>query len=321
MLYELAWSLRQVGSERESANAFARLAAEHPESPLAAEAHYRMGEFAYKSGDFHRATAAYRAAVERAGQTELGEKAAHKLGWCCFRLDDLPAPAGVQPPAATWPKGRLASDAAFMEGESLLKLGRYADALAAYAAVKDPRGKDFDALALLHAGQAAAKLKQWDRSLQLLTDCIARFPASVCWPEALCEEAWAKQNLGKLDEAMALYAKVIASTDREVAARAQFMIGRIQFEQEDYRQAVASFFKVAYGYSYPKWQAEATYEAARSFDRWGKRDEALRQYQELIAKYPRSAKTTLARQRVEELPSSRHARHPAWFTGLNIVKD
>ncbi len=302
VLYELAWSLKQQGNEKESVDAFTRLAREQPASPLAAEGQYRAGEFAYRSGDYQRAAEEYRAAVEKAGQSELGERAEHKLGWSLFRRDDF---AGAQQAFANqrakWPDGVLASDAAFMEGESLLKQNRFADALAAYAAVKAPRGRDFDVLALLHAGQAAAELKQWDRSLELLTQCIDRFPASVCWPEALCEQAWAKQNLGKLDDALALYRQVIAKTDREVAARAQFMIGRIQFEKKNYREATTSFFKVAYGYSYPQWQADATYEAAQCFDRWGKTDQAVKQYQDLIAKYPQSDKAGLARQRIEEL--------------------
>ena len=54
-----------------------------------------------------------------------------------------------------------------MMAESLFKLGKYKEALAAYQQVKNPAGKDFAVLALLHAGQAAAQLKEWDRSLQL----------------------------------------------------------------------------------------------------------------------------------------------------------
>ena len=38
----------------------------------------------------------------------------------------------------------------------------------AYDAVKTPTGKDFAALALLHAGQSASQLKKWDEASKQL---------------------------------------------------------------------------------------------------------------------------------------------------------
>ena len=220
VLYELAWSLKQQGKEKEAAETFAHLAEQWPDSPLAAEARYHAGEFAYKSGQFKQAAVAYYGSLAKAGTTELGEKAAHKLGWSYFRGDDFAnAQQTFSYQRATWPNGPLAADAAFMEGECLLKQKKFAEAMAAYGGVKQTASKDFQALALLHAGQAAAQLKQWDKSVELLTKCVEQFPAAACLPEALYEEGWAKQNLGKLAEAVALYQQVIAKTDREVAAR------------------------------------------------------------------------------------------------------
>jgi len=302
VLYELAWSLKQQGKENEASDAFSRLAAEHADSPLACEAQYHLGEAAYKAGNFKQAGAAYHAAMTKAGKTELGEKAVHKLGWSFFRMDDFAnAQQTFRYQQATWPSGPLASDAAFMEGDALLKQKKYAEALAVYGQVKSPSSKDFEILTLLHAGQAAGQLKQWEKSVELLDSCVKKFPDTDYMPEIRYERGWAKQNLGKPDEALADYQQVIAKTDREVAARAQFMIGEIQFEQKNHKEAVASFFKVSYGYSYPQWQAEAAYEAGRCFEVLGKKDQALKQYQELLDKFPQSDKTPLAKKRIDEL--------------------
>jgi cellulose synthase operon protein C len=265
VLYELAWALKQQGKEKESAEAFAQLTVEQAESPLAAEAQYHVGEFAYQSGDLKSAAASYHAAWQRAGQTELGQKAA------------------------------------FLEGESLLKQKNFTAALAAYEQVKNPPGQDFEAILLLHAGQAAAQLAKWDKSLELLTKCIEQFPDAPALPEALCEQAWAKQNLGKLDEATVLYEKVLAKTDCEAAARAQFLIGTIQFQQKNYTKAIKSFSIVIDGYSYPQWQSEAAYEAGRCFEALNKKEQAVKQYRELVEKYPGSEKVSSAKQRIEEL--------------------
>ncbi len=94
---------------------------------------------------------------------------------------------------------------------------------------------------------------------------------------------------------------MLAKTDREPAARAQFLIGRIQFQRKDYAAAKSSFFKVSYGYSYPQWQAEATYEAGRCFEALDNKEQAIKQYRELVDKYPQSDKMPSAKQRIEEL--------------------
>jgi TolA-binding protein len=104
-----------------------------------------------------------------------------------------------------------------------------------------------------------------------------------------------------LKEAMPVYEQVIAKTDREAAARAQFMIGEIQFEQKKHREAIVSFFKVVASYGYPRWQADASYEAGRCFEVLGYKSKAIEQYEDLLKNFPDSDKAPLARARLEEL--------------------
>ena len=79
------------------------------------------------------------------------------------------------------------------------------------------------------------------------------------------------------------------------------MIGEIEFEQKKHAEAIKSYYKVIYGYGYPKWQAEAAYEAGRCFEVSGKKPQAVKQYQELVEKYPESDKAPLAKERLKEL--------------------
>jgi TolA-binding protein len=302
VLYEWAWALEQQDKQKEAAEVFARLAAEHADSPLAAEAQYHMGESAYQSDRFHEAVAAYRTALVKAGRSAWGEKVAHKLGWSYFQQGDfVHAQQTFHEQRTIWPAGPLSGDAAFMEAESLAKQRKFTEALATYEQVKNPAGKDFPVLTLLHAGQAAGELKQWGKCRDWLAKCIAQFPDSPYLPEARCEQARAQQNLGQLDNALALYQKVIAGTGREAAARSQFGIGEIQFQQKKYVEAKKSFFKVAYGYSYPRWQAAATYQSGRCFEALGMKGEAIKQYRELLEKYPQSDQAPPAKRRIAEL--------------------
>ena len=302
VLYELGWALASSEKPAEAAEAFGRLAAERPESPLAAESLFHVGQFHYDSKDYAKAATAYFEASKKAGKTELAEEAAHKLGWAYFRQEDFAkARQSFEYQQATFPKGKLLDDAAFMEGESWLKLGKHAEAIAAYGRAKKPLGKEFGVLAMLHAGQSAATLEQWDKSLQWLTSAEKSFPSSVYLPEVLYEKAWAMKNLGQGKEAIPIFEAVTEKVDNELAARAWFMIGEIQFEQKRHSDAVKSFFKVAYSYTYPQWQAAAHYEAGRCFEVLKKTEQARKSYQEIVSKFADSDKAKLAQERLKAL--------------------
>ena len=166
-----------------------------------------------------RAATAYAAAMDKAGKSDLGEKSAHKLGWAYYRLDETRAEAqqAFSYQRATWPKGPLAADAAFMEAECLFKQKKYSEALTAYERVKDTSSKDFQVLTLLHgarpwphlpwpcsaATRRTTRKETWQKASALLDRLVKENPDTAYLPEALYERGWALQNLGRFDEARA----------------------------------------------------------------------------------------------------------------------
>jgi TolA-binding protein len=302
VLYELAWAEQSRGRPAEAAAAFRRLGEKYSVSPLAAESLFHAGEYAYQQGDYAAAGIAYHAAMEKAAVTPLGEKAAHRLGWAFWRMKDLAnAQTTFSYQRKTWPEGPLAADATFLEAECLLEQKKYEEALRLYAGVKNPTGKDFALLALLHAGQAAGHLGRWAESLRWLERAATQFPHSPLLAEVLFEQAQVQQNLGQRAEAVRLYQQVITKSEGEVAARAQFMIGRVQVEEGKQAEAVKSFYKVAYGYSFARWQAAAMYAAGQSLEALKNVPQAVKQYRELVDKFPQSEEAAAARQRIKSL--------------------
>ena len=307
-LYQLAWALKLSGKQADAAKSFQQLATEHPDSPHAVEAHYHVGEFMYEKKDYGRAAVAYYNAMQKGGDPELDEKASHKLGWSYYHQEQYDnAQKTFRYQLVRYPKGQLALDAAFMEGECLFKQDKFQEALAAFEQVKSLANEDFQMLHLLHAGQAAAQLDEWERSLEFLQKCTDQFPDSPHAPQAFYEQAWAQQKLGNHEQAVKLYEKAISLTDSEVAARAQFMIGEVQFARKDYKEAITSYFKVMYGYSFETWQGQATFEAARCFEVLEKTDQAVKLYQELLEKFPESARVPAAKQRIQQLTAGAKA--------------
>jgi len=313
VLYNLAWAKKELKQDAEAAAVFGRLAKEHASSSFTGESLYHVAEADYGQKKYGAAAASYAKALklcQAAKQDQIAEMAAHKLAWCQYHEKKYDASRETfAAQQKDFPQGDLAPDAAFMEGECLMKLGRFADADKVYEAVlkKPPTSADFQALATLHAAQASGQLKKWDQALKLTQQGIEKFPDSDHKPEMLYEQAWALQNQGKLDEAAKIYAEVTGMTGREVGARARLMLGEIKFEQGDHNAAFRDFFKVfRTDYrdapeSYHPWKAQALYEAARCMEVLKKPDQALKYYEELVATYPKSEVTPLAAKRVAAL--------------------
>lgn len=317
VLYELAWAQRELDENERSAATFAQLAEKHPDSPLAAESLFRVGEARYQAKEFAQAAEAYRGAAAKAKNETLREKAGHKLAWTEFQQGDY---AGARERFAEQvkrrPQGPLAADALVMSGECWFQEKQYDQALAAFEKTFSlkPTSESFQVLALFHAAQSASQLKKWAESLKLLERCATEFPKSVYRTEILYEKGWAKQNLGKPDEAIALFRQVADEVDSVLGARARFMAGEILFSQKKHDEAVVAFFKVAYGYGFGQdagapaefhtWQADAMFEAGRCLEALKKDASARKVYDELIERFPDNPKAASARERVKKLGGS-----------------
>jgi len=302
VLYELAWALKSDNKSDEAADTFARLAKEHATSGLAAESLYHVGDRRYEQKQWKDAAMAYYDAVSKAGETPLAEKATHKLGWVYYqqeKYDDAEKTFTYQ--EETWPKGELAADAKFMAAESLFKQKKYAESLAAYGKLGALPRKELTSIALLHAAQSASALENWKAAETFATQAQAADGTSPQLAEMIYEQAWAAQNQGRADDALKLYEDVTVKSTTEAAARARFMIGEICFERKEHKDAIRHFFKVAYVYNYPEWQAAAHYESARCFEVLGDTAQAKKSYQEVVTQFPMSDRVEPARKRLAAL--------------------
>ncbi|WP_146590389.1 tetratricopeptide repeat protein [Posidoniimonas polymericola] len=307
--YELAW-LERKADPAGAAKQFARLAADYPRSPLAAEALLRAGELLYQAGDKQAAAGPLEKVAQR-GDAAAGfrAQASHLLGWIAFGADQPEAAAmAFNNQLRAEPTGELAAAGAAMQGESLFALGRYEPALAAYTQAeqlgpKDPR---LAAAAWLHAGQAAGQLGRWKESLQWLERAGRASQAKLEGDKIRYERGWALVNLDRPQEAQPIFESLLESQDGVLAARSQFMLGEMQFAAKQYDAAVRTFFRVAYGHggkdapeAYHAWQAESLFEAARCLEALGRREPANKLYLELLERFPDSAKARHARAKLQ----------------------
>lgn len=278
VLYELGWAHKSLGDDQQAADAFARLVERHAGSPLAAEAHFHVGERAYADQDYAAAANAYRQAVRGASEgagknAALHEKALYKLGWTLYQQEKFEE--AVSPFAQlleSYSGSQLASDAWFMKGECLFELEDFQKALPAYRKAMEleassPRMAE---LRQLHAAQAAGQLKQWQESVALLDSLIADHPESHLLAEAYFERGQGKLKLEQLDAAADDFRQAADRSRGVVGVRALFMIGEIRFQQKRYEDAIKDFQRAMFR-AVPEnapealrdWQAKAGFEAGR----------------------------------------------------------
>jgi TolA-binding protein len=285
----------------------------------------------FAAADWNRAAEAYRnvlSAIGDAGGAPLREQARHKLAWIlAMQQDHAGAARAFAEQLAEHPDGVCAADGRAMLGDALFRLGRFDEAEKALTqALAKPRAlssPDLLGLATVRAAECAAKGERWEESFDLVDRWLKTGQAAGSGPagsatvaQGRFARAWALQNLGRLDEALSEF-RALAEAGLEpeagrgpgeLAARARLMEGEILFEQGHHKEAIASFFKVAYGFgeteapaSFHPWQAQATYEAARCFEVLTKPQQARGLYAELVERYPTSPYVTAARKRIDAL--------------------
>jgi cellulose synthase operon protein C len=310
VLYDLAWAYQESHDAEQAIATFNRLAESHPASPLATESRYRIGEVHFAAGDYAVAATHFEAAFDQATEPAVRERAAHKLAWCRFEQQEFAAAEnafGEQ--LAAYAEGALAADARVMLAECQFRQNNYRESLDGITAALDQPGVTgtLRQSAVLHAAQAAARLEQWDRCIELADRAIAEFSDARWTDEARCERGTALFHLGRLDEAGREFAALAASREPS-GARAEFMLGKIQATRGEADDAIRTFFKVAYGYgdtsapdAYRPWQAESLYEAARCLVETERVESARKLYEELLDRHPASAKADEARTALEEI--------------------
>ncbi len=314
-LYELAWAYRDAEQGAEAARTFGQLAQQFPQSPFAAEGHYRVGEALYDDNKWPEAIAQFRvAATSQQGEPALREKGLHMVAWSELKQGQGEKAAtsfGAQ--LKEFPTGALVADAKWMRGEALYEAGKHKEALAAYADAKGskPTSANLAPLGYLHAGQAAAQLEDWQQSADWLAAAREEFPDYAGKNHLDFEWANATWKLGKSDEAREVFAAVAGRDNSPLGARSQFMVGELEFAAKEYEAAVRSFFKVFNGYQSPDspagfhpWQAESMFEAARCLEQLQRSAAAKKLYTELIERFPDEPKARLAEQRLKELAAT-----------------
>ncbi len=319
--FELAWAVKAEDG-RQAVAAFEQLVKDHPQSELAAEAWFQIGETRYGDKDYPAAEGAYRKAQSLAKTAEVGELATYKLGWALYHQKKY-APAAEQfaRQTSTYQQGTLRADGLFMLGECRFKTKQYGEAWKSFGLAKafPPRTAQIGALLLLHGAQSAAQEGQWEAARKWLDEFLTQHADSPLAPEAQYELGRAAHQLGDLPAARRAWEQATSTSKSVIAVQAQFMLGELAFEQKQFDEAVKQFRRTMLRFGaerapaeFHPWQARAAFEAARchevrirdaksAAERLRHMEEANRFYRHVVEKYPQNELAETARKRLAAL--------------------
>lgn len=247
-LYELALLDQNQSRWDRAAQKLTRIAEEVPEYDGLEDVYYRLGWAHFKDGDFAKSRSAFQRQLDVA------------------------------------PRGPYSFDAVVMRGETHFRDRQYADSLDAFgqarerirsanetsARLRDRNKSRIRELALLHGGQAAAQVEKHKEALEWFEELSERFPNTSYLPQLIYEMGAAHQKLGNDERALHFFGEASDNYRNEIGARARFMAGEIHFGRKDFKEAIAEFQRLMFGYGAARapenikgWQAKAGFEAGR----------------------------------------------------------
>ncbi|MBI4718321.1 MAG: tetratricopeptide repeat protein [Planctomycetes bacterium] len=309
--YEQAWCLRKTGRTQDAATAYRAVLEAPGPGELRSHAALDLAALEMDARHFEPALPLLKAVLEGAAgdpptARALREQAAYRAGLCSFELGRFNDAVGhFTRFLKEFPTASTAASAGLLCGESLLRMGRHAEAITPLSDVATRFANDpACGTVLLRLGECHAALQQWARSEEVLTDYLERFGGSEAWYQAQFGVGWARENQGRLEEAIRAYEVVVARHQGPTAARAQFQIGECLFAKKEFEAAARELLKADILYAYPEWSAAALFEAGRCFEAWGKPGEARQQFQAVVQRHGDSRWAGMARARLSQQSNS-----------------
>lgn len=264
--YAIAWAYHDLGKMDEANDQFAAVAKEYPNSPLATDSLFRLGEYWLEQKNYTQAMLNYNLASDKSPRGSLGELTLYKLGVCAFHAEQYQAAANAFGKLiGNYKDGQYEAESLYWRGQSLEKLAQYADARGAYGQYVDRFAKQPLMLdAALGAGRCALRAKQYADARTDMTRALQ-----------LCADT-KKATDKTLDERA-----------KNVAPEAQYDLAQSYFEEKHYTDALKAYAGVS-AYKYEPWYSQSMLQMARCSAELGDREAAQTTLRLLLRNFPKS---------------------------------
>ncbi len=305
-VYMLAWVCLDLELPAESLAWFERLIAQYPDSPFWVDAAYRVATEMVEQGKLSVAQELLSDALKRDVAAGVMSSVLYLQGQLAAKQKDwLQVQTSMERLSAVTNDPTMLAKAKYWLAESLYRQEEYNVANEILQDLSESDDGIDDSLKpwiRLRLAQCLVHLEQWNRVLKIAKSCSADEAEFVALYEFDFLTGRALSALGKLEDARVAFEKVVNSElggTTETAAIAQWRIGETYFHQEDYKQAIAAYYRVDSLYSYDRWRAASLIQAGKCQEHLGNWKHAVKLYQQLIKQFPDSEFSIDAKNRLQ----------------------
>ena len=240
------YSLREF---EEARTLFQRLLDEHPQARELPDILFGVAESNYQLGDFERAIGNYLRLVEEFPGEPSADDSQYNMAWCLIELERQDeAMAAFRRLLDRYPRSEYAASAQFTFGDHAYNLGRYQEAMDAYLLVQRrypdaeitaevPRlvselreaiayERYEEGIALMDSAEAAGQNEYYRQAIAVFEDVIAEYPGTESEIGALSNMGVCLEELGRWQDAVGAYDRVIGMFEEERATRDAFQFAK-----------------------------------------------------------------------------------------------
>ena len=299
VLYERAFLARDQGDPERFLADLAELERSHGDGALASEAAFFRGEALFEAEQWTDAAAAYRGAL--AADSRVRDLALYKTAWCHFRSEEwVRAAQQFAAVPRNHPDSLVAGESWFLAGEALYRAEQFGDAAELLLRfVGDYPQHESLPKGLFRLGLCHGEQEQWQECLGALNQLESKEPEFEHALESALWQGRALAALGRGAEAERRFQKVLDGERGVLAARAHLGLGDLFAERGDDRQALGEYLKVALLFDDEQEAGDALFAAGATLERQGDAEQARKQYEDLLRRFPEHPRAAEARRRLE----------------------
>ncbi len=240
------YSLREF---EEARTLFQRLLAGNPDARELPDILFGVAESNYQLGAFDRAIGHYRRLIDEFPGETTADDSQYNMAWCLIELDRQDeAMASFRRLLDRFPGSEYAASAQFTFGDHAYNLGRYQEAMEAYLLVQQ-RYPDAEitaevprlvaelkeaiayeryerGIALMDSAEAGGQSEYYQQAIEVFQDVIARYPGTESEIGALSNMGVCLEELGRWQDAVGAYDRVIGMFEEERATRDAFQFAK-----------------------------------------------------------------------------------------------
>ena len=295
------YQLRRLNEYATRAKAFI---ARYPTNPLSVTVLYQLAELYEAENRSQLALDTLREVITRFSQSELVESAHLRRAEIFARQGDWQASLTEAQQALAIAKSDVVkSDALYTMAHAQQELKLYPAAVESYRRLVQGYPKSrFVAASLRGLAQSLTQAGHKAEAKQVWQDLLQRASKDASVAEVSVELGLLLQSEGEHRKALEQFGRAVTQGNPEVAARAQYEIGRTYTLLKDYQQGTVELMKVAYLYpQQQRWVQRSLFQAAANYEQEQKWQEALAVYQKIVKEVAQAESREQAAQKIEQL--------------------